>query len=132
MMKEYEISPRYWLSRAKVLVPPPFLLLQEFQLFLSSQHVWQIRCSRTDFWPKYTSKIYMIALGVFQPKHQQLLWQLLCWLLHHEIYFFLKKIWIILSSPPRSNGLSLFFALMTLLGDHFWDLAFLAVVGAVF
>ena len=72
----------YWLSGVKMPVVPRFLLLQVFQLFLSSQHVWQIPCDGTD---------WVLALGVFQPKHRQLLWQLLCWLLHHEIWCFLKK-----------------------------------------
>ena len=37
---------------------------------------------------------------------------------------FYKKVWIILSRPPRRNDLPLFFVLMTLLGDRFWDIAF--------
>ena len=81
----------------------------------------------TNLWPKCRSEIvhdWVLALSVFQPKHWQLLWQLLYWLLHHEIWCFLKKFGS-LSRPSRSNS-PLFFALMNLLGDRFWDLAFLS------
>ena len=45
---------------------------------------------------------------------------------------FFKKVWIILSTTPRSKGFRLFFSLMTLLDDHFWDLLFFLALLAVF
>ena len=133
MMKGFEISPHYWLSRANVS-PPFFFAPVGISTFPVVSTCLTKPKQSTEFWPSTGPKLNMIEFLLWVSFNQGISTTMVTALLTTPPWglVFFKNVWIILSCPPAINALPLFFVFMALLGDGFWDLSFVALLAAVF